>query len=1138
MKTSKPSRLGYLSILLAGCVGYASAAPYGPNGREIKWTQPSGEKLKLRVYGDEYYARTETLDGHSVVYNPKDGAYHYAKLSSNSNELIPSGTKADGAPPANTDKHLDLPKSVIRSKVKANHVKFDGDRQKRWNARVEANQFLNTMMKDGPVAGPEAAKAKIKAAPVIGNKKGLTILAEFPDDSSTGANDPINFATSRAKMVRFCNEVGYNEDGNTGSIRDFFSDQSGGKLNYTQVVTEVIKMPKARNYYNFSDYPRNTEYRWDAGRELLKDAIAVLEASNFDFTALTKDASNNVATNIFFAGPDSGVWAQGLWPHQWSLATPLNVGTPASPMYINAYQITNNEDSNPVIGTFCHENGHLILDYPDLYDTTGGSEGVGEHCLMGSGNHINDGKTPSPINAYFKDLVGWENVIDIKANQYMSASLPSTGNISYRIKNNSAPNEYFMVENRGPGDKWAEYSEDKGIAIWHIDNNVSGNDDEFMTENGHYQVSLEQADGQFDLEFGVNRGDGQDLFDILRDRFTDSSTPNARWWDGSKSGVKIKVLSGIGASMKVRFGSLPTNTILVGTPNGEEVIFKRSKYTIKWEANIQGNVKIDLYKNAQFVANIAKDEENDGSFEWEVTNYSGTDYSIRITSLTNPVKATDSSDKPFEISSNGFPLAGKMPHGWFKPEDAEKGWKVTKSDPYEGGYCLTSDTLGDGKTAAVAYRSNFLAGNLSFYIKVESEQGYDVARFYIDGKPQTIRQGAAKLLTGKSGWVFVSYSIPAGRHTFRWNYEKDDSYATGEDAAWIDGVSLPPTTQEIVVQNPSGVSLESGVSKFGFPDHDMGFVTKPRTFTIKNTGGADLFGIKINKVGENSSEFVVASLGKTVLAPGQSTTFTVAFAPKSKGLKTAQLRIVSNDSDESPFAIDVSGTGLGLPSIAVYQPVQNKLKDDVSKVAFGYAIVGATGRTRSFTILNKGSVVLTNFSITKSGKNPGDFNVQAFGQTALYPGESTTFEVTFFPSRRDERTAEIHISSNDKVAGRFDVKLVGQGVPKQGGTVSSAGAGSLVEAALGSQPSQSAADAPQTTSVEVVGGQKYMTLTVTKSSASQVLGTVEVSSNLMDWYSGSKHTTLMVDDATTLKVRDNTPVSADSKRYIRLYPQN
>jgi hypothetical protein len=188
--------------------------------------------------------------------------------------------------------------------------------------------------------------------------------------------------------------------------------------------------------------------------------------------------------------------------------------------------------------------------------------------------------------------------------------------------------------------------------------------------------------------------------------------------------------------------------------------------------------------------------------------------------------------------------------------------------------------------------------------------------------------------------------------------------------------------------------------------------------------------------------------------------------------------------------------------------------------------------------VNKGTVVLKDFSIVKSGANPGNFHVQAFGKKAIYPGESTTFEVTFYPTHRDKRTAELHILSNDKVTGRFDVKLVGKGVPTKGGAIAamkSTEDGGIVEAVLGQNSPNSAAGPAQSTSLEVIDGQKYVTLTVSKI-AGQDAGTIEVSSNLLDWYSGNKHTTILLDDATTLKVRDNTAVTPEAKRYIRLTP--
>ena len=59
----------------------------------------------------------------------------------------------------------------------------------------------------------------------------------------------------------------------------------------------------------------------------------------------------------------------------------------------------------------------------------------------------------------------------------------------------------------------------------------------------------------------------------------------------------------------------------------------------------------------------------------------------------------------------------------------------------------------------------------------------------------------------------------------------------------------------------------------------------------------------------NSGDFRVYDLGTTSLAPGASITFAVAFTPSAIGARTAAIHIDSNDADENPFDITLTGTG-------------------------------------------------------------------------------------------------------------------------------------------------------------------------------------------------------------------------------------
>ena len=54
-----------------------------------------------------------------------------------------------------------------------------------------------------------------------------------------------------------------------------------------------------------------------------------------------------------------------------------------------------------------------------------------------------------------------------------------------------------------------------------------------------------------------------------------------------------------------------------------------------------------------------------------------------------------------------------------------------------------------------------------------------------------VKQGA---VSGEAGWTRSSLRIPAGTHTVRWQYTKDQAVTSGRDAAWVDQVVFTPDT--------------------------------------------------------------------------------------------------------------------------------------------------------------------------------------------------------------------------------------------------------------------------------------------------------------------------------------------------------
>ena len=97
------------------------------------------------------------------------------------------------------------------------------------------------------------------------------------------------------------------------------------------------------------------------------------------------------------------------------------------------------------------------------------------------------------------------------------------------------------------------------------------------------------------------------------------------------------------------------------------------------------------------------------------------------------------------------------------------------------------------------------------------------------------------------------------------------------------------------------------------------------------------------------------------------------------------------------------------------------------------------------------------------------------------------------------------------------------------------GVENLLERALGLDPNRASVHGLPSISWTEIDGQKYLTLTVTKSSAASDLNfKVGVSSDLSTWLSGDTHTKILENTSTLLRVRDKTPLSNSTKRLMRL----
>jgi hypothetical protein len=95
------------------------------------------------------------------------------------------------------------------------------------------------------------------------------------------------------------------------------------------------------------------------------------------------------------------------------------------------------------------------------------------------------------------------------------------------------------------------------------------------------------------------------------------------------------------------------------------------------------------------------------------------------------------------------------------------------------------------------------------------------------------------------------------------------------------------------------IEITAGATTFAARNTEAG-PSQPSTFIITNTGTATLNISSISLTGTNASDFVIdpAPSLPIALSPGNSTMVNVAFDPMTAGAKTANLMIVSDDTDE------------------------------------------------------------------------------------------------------------------------------------------------------------------------------------------------------------------------------------------------
>jgi M6 family metalloprotease-like protein len=499
-----------LVVALWGTIGAscALAAPY--DGEPFELRQPDGAGVAVLVWGDEYYQHVESPDGYTLVRDPISRIICYARLDASGQSLVSTGVPA-GDPALATlglPQHLRIPPAARRAQAVASRQQLE----------IEMAAVLDKDLTRDPQPS------------CLGDVQGITLIIDFSDQVAT---------VPAANFAAYLNQVGYNGYGNNGSVRDYYFDVSDSALTYTNYSPPTYyRAANPKVYYEDPNIPYGQR-----ARELVREALINLNNSGFDFSQYDANRDGYVdALNVFYAGTPSQGWSVGLWPHSGVISYA------ADGVSTYRYQITN-IGTSLTLATFCHENGHMICFWPDLYDYGSDSAGVGAFCLMCS-----TGAATNPIQpcAPLKDLAGWTGSLTLLQGLMSGAPVDAGYNQFYKLPHPSNTNEYYMLENRRRGGRDASIP-DSGIAIWHVDLAGSNNNQQ-QTPSLHYFCTLVQADGRWDLENNRNNGDATDLWAAPGYvEFTPQTSPAATWWSGQDAAMYIDGISTIGAVMTFNY---------------------------------------------------------------------------------------------------------------------------------------------------------------------------------------------------------------------------------------------------------------------------------------------------------------------------------------------------------------------------------------------------------------------------------------------------------------------------------------------------------------------------------------------------------------------------------------------------------
>lgn len=437
-------------IIMALAIATTAAWGAKATSEPITVRQADGTTLTIMLHGDEYFNWATTADG--VLLKQVGSAYYIASVSTDGT-LAPTRQLAH-------DTHLRG--SEERKAIALQNRNLFGSKVTQNHARAKARQI--TIGKSTPNYFPHT-----------GSPKALVLLVEFSDVKFT-TKDPLatfNYYLNAKPGDDVPADNDINQSRNYGSVRQYFSDMSGGKYTPQFDLYGPFAMPDTSGYYGKGANDANY-------REMISKACAMADAAGVDFSQYDGDGDGYAdLVYIIYAGYGASMsgYENDIWPKsgagnfgtydgvrvsRFGINNELNRSRSYVPQALPRYRVNG-------IGLFCHEFSHT-LGLPDLYSGIAFDNQEMEYWdLMDGGEYTDNGYTPTPYTPWENEVMGWHSLTPLTQSGDYELKPYGEERKAFKVESDVEGNsEYLILQNIQNQGWWGKLL-GHGMLVYRID---------------------------------------------------------------------------------------------------------------------------------------------------------------------------------------------------------------------------------------------------------------------------------------------------------------------------------------------------------------------------------------------------------------------------------------------------------------------------------------------------------------------------------------------------------------------------------------------------------------------------------------------------------------------------------------------